>query len=98
MIEKPNPVVQAAINRAPNGVKRYITQLENAVQPYAEESARQRKEIERLEKINRILRDRCEAMVQMFQCAAKGGSEIAAAVQRIVEDFLTDDSLGRDES
>lgn len=88
--------LQEKISKLPTWAREHIRRLENLPGLQTEELARQRKQIDRLEKINREQKDRIEAMIEMFQCAAKGGNEVAAAVQRIVEDWLTTDEPGEE--
>lgn len=51
-----------------------------------------RKMIDNLKKQGREKQDRIDAMIAMFQCAAKGGNEVALAVKRIVEDWIVSDA------
>jgi uncharacterized coiled-coil protein SlyX len=76
------------IERLPLWVRELIHELETQAEPQAREITLLKKRIQELEKLRRKLQDRIEAMVEMFQCAAKGGNEVALAVRFIVEDFL----------
>lgn len=82
--------MEEKIAKLPSWARQHIKTLELQAQPNMEELSRLRKEVEKQQAINRRQADRIEAMVQMFQCAAKGGNEVAIAVQKIVEDYLTD--------
>lgn len=84
-----NDELKEKMAKLPLWVREHIRQLQLRADPQIEEIVRLRKEVQKLEAVKRQQQDRIEAMVHMFQCAAKGGSELAAAVQRIVEDFLT---------
>jgi hypothetical protein len=84
--------MEEKIAKLPAWARQHINTLELRAQPNTEELSRLRKEVERQQAINRRQADRIEAMVQMFQCAAKGGNEIAIAVQKIVEDYLIDNA------
>lgn len=75
------------VARLPAWARELINALELRPQSLVHETGQLRKEVERLRAVNRQLSDRIDAMVEMFQCAAKGGNEIAQAVQRIVEDY-----------
>lgn len=79
------------VKKLPLWARDFIRELEIRASPQTEEMVRLRKEVERMKRINGEQSGRIEAMVHMFQCAAKGGNEIAAAVQRIVEDYIVDD-------
>jgi len=76
------------IAKLPVWARDYIKTLQIRSEPNVEEIIRSRKEVQKLAELNRILQDRISAMVAMFQCAAKGGNEVAAAVQRIVEEYI----------
>ena len=79
------------IAKLPVWAREHIARLQALSEPQIEEIVRLRQQVSSLQKEQRRLQDRIEAMVAMFQCAAKGGNEVAMAVQRIVEDFLTTD-------
>lgn len=83
---------QELISRLPEWARRYFKEQQDRFKIANEEPIRLRMEIERLQKIIRELSDRNSAMLQIFQCAAKGESEVARAVMRILEDYLTCDS------
>jgi hypothetical protein len=76
------------IAKLPAWARELIRDLRTRNEPAAEEIAQLRRKVESLQRDNRRKQDRIDAMVEMFQCAAKGGSEVAVAVARIVEDFL----------
>ena len=80
------------IAKLPVWARELIHRLQTANEPAVEEIVKLRKEVEQLKKADRKKQDRIDAMVEMFQCAAKGGNEVATAVQRIVEDWIVDDS------
>jgi|SRR6185312_7744176 len=79
------------IKKLPLWAREHIRELQIRSDPQTEEIVRLRRQVERLMGINRRQKEREEAMVAMFQCAAKGGNEVAAAVQKIVEDWITYD-------
>lgn len=79
------------ISRLPTWVRELIRDLRVRAEPNIEEMVRLRRDVSLLQEQKRQLQDRIDAMVSMFQCAAKGENEIAKAVQRIVEDFLVTD-------
>jgi len=81
--------MQEKIRRLPAWAREHIKHLEVHAEPNVDEIVQLRRKVEVLQKQNRVLVDRVEAMVHIFQCAATGGSEIATAVRGIVEDFLT---------
>ena len=78
--------------KLPVWAKEHIRQLELMAEPNTQGIIKLRKKVEHLEKAMRRMSVQAEAMVAMFRCAAKGGNEVAAAVQRIVEDFLVTDA------
>jgi FtsZ-binding cell division protein ZapB len=80
------------VRKLPLWAREYVRELQIRAEPNAEEITRLRRENERLKAIVRGQQDRIDAMLAMFQCAAKGGNEVAQAVQKIVEDYLTCDS------
>lgn len=80
--------LQAKIDKLPSWARQHIKELKLRAEPNVEEIARLRGEVEQLKRINRKRQDQIEAMLHMFQCAAKGGNEVAQAVQRIVDDYL----------
>lgn len=81
---------KAKVAKLPAWARDLIRQLESRVGSLPDELAQLRRKITELEKANRLKQDRVDAMVEMFQCAAKGGNEVAAAVMRIAGDYLTD--------
>jgi hypothetical protein len=86
-----NETIEQKVAKLPAWAREYIKRLEDLPRTQTEALVEQRRKTERLEKTNRVQQDRIDAMVLFFQCAAKGGNEVAAAVQRIVEDYLTYD-------
>lgn len=80
------------IARLPAWAREHIKHLEARPEVLAEEVVSLRREVSRLQGVVSRQRDQNNAMVDMFRCAARGGSEIAAAVQRIVEDWVVDDA------
>lgn len=76
------------IQKLPIWAREIISNLEKRPQTLANEVLRLRKRVEHLELVNRKAHNHNDAMIEMFRCAAKGGNEVAAAVQRIVEDYL----------
>ncbi len=66
-----------------------IRYLEIQAEPFTAEIVRLRRENESIKSMNRRLKDRVDAMVEMFSCAAKGESEIAKAVMKIIDDYIT---------
>ncbi len=86
--------MEEKILRLPRWAQEHIRRLEIRSEPAMEEASRSRRKVGELETIVRRQKDRIEAMVAMFQCAAKGGNEIAQAVKSIVEDYIVSDSLG----
>jgi predicted nucleic acid-binding Zn-ribbon protein len=76
------------VAKLPAWAREHIKHLEVQGEPAAEEIVRLRREIERLKAVVRRQEDRINAMHEMFQCAAKGGNEVAQAVQKIVEDWI----------
>jgi hypothetical protein len=84
--------MEEKIAKLPSWVRQHIKTLELRAQPNMEELSRLRRELEKQRSVIRRQDDRITAMVSMFQCAAKGGNEIAIAVQKIVEDYLIDDA------
>ena len=76
------------IAKLPAWARQHIKELEIKPQMLIGEAARSRKKIEQLEEHNQKLQARVDAMVEMFQCAAKGENEIAKAIERIVQDWL----------
>lgn len=84
--------LKAKIDKLPVWAKEHIAHLKALSEPQLSEIVRLRQKVEQLERIKRDQQSRIDAMVAMFQCAAKGGNEVAATVQRIVEDWIiTDD-------
>lgn len=81
--------LEEKIARLPAWVRDHIKYLKGLPAVQTEELARLRKRIEHLEQLDRKRKDQIEAMVNFFQCAAKGEHEVAKAVKTIVEDFLT---------
>lgn len=77
--------------KLPLWAREFVREMEIRASPQTEEIVRLHQEVERLKKRERQQSDRIQAMVEMFQCAAKGGNEVATAVQKIVEDYLTSD-------
>lgn len=83
--------LEVKIAKLPQWARDHIKFLRTRNEPVADEIRELRNKIEHLSKKARQQQDRIDAMVAMFQCAAKGGNEVAAAVQRIVEDYLVTD-------
>lgn len=81
--------LEQKIARLPAWVRSHIEYLKGLPRTMQDELVAQRKRIEYLESLNRKKQDQIEAMVNFFQCAAKGEHEVAKAVKSIVEDFLT---------
>jgi len=84
-------VLADKIAKCPVPVREYIKRLQNQADPYNAEIARLRQKVELLDRLSKKQSAQIEAMVNFFQCAAKGEHEVAKAVQRIVEDFLVSD-------
>jgi uncharacterized coiled-coil DUF342 family protein len=76
------------VAKLPAWAREHVKYLETRSAPLVEEVARMRRKVDELNATVRRKNDQIDAMVEMFKCAAKGGNEVAAAVQRIVEDFL----------
>ena len=83
--------VQARVATLPLWARTYVSFLQGEPANLRAETAILQKRINHLEIANRKKQARIDAMAEMFQCAAKGGNEIAVAVQRITDDFLVDD-------
>ena len=83
--------LEVKISKLPAWAREYIRELKIRAEPNLDEMVRLRLRNEDLKKTVAKQKDRIEAMVAMFQCAAKGGNEVAQAVQRIVEDYIISD-------
>ena len=83
--------IQEKIARLPLWAREHIKFLQARADPQTEEIIRLRKEVDRLDKAIRRKNDQIGAMVEMFQCAAKGENEVAKAVQGIVEEYIVSD-------
>jgi len=81
--------LEEKVARLPAWARERMRELELRAKIALEPVVELRLKVAGLEKALRIKQDRIDAMVAMFQCAAKGGSEVASAVKGIVEDFLT---------
>lgn len=86
-----SPEILEKVKKLPLWAREFVREQQIRAEPQTEELARLRKENEKFQQIIRRQNDRIEAMVQFFQCAAKGGNEVAAAVERIVEDYIVSD-------
>lgn len=76
------------VAKLPTWAREHIKRLEIQGEPAAKEISLLRREVERLKAVVLQQADRINAMHEMFQCAAKGGNEVAQAVQKIVEDWI----------
>lgn len=84
--------LEERIARLPAWAREYVKEQQDRVRIANEEPLRLKVVIQRLRDLVRVQQDRIDAMVHMFQCAAKGENEVAKAVQRIVEDYIICDS------
>lgn len=80
--------LQEKIARLPAWAREHMKRLEIQAQPNIDELVRLRGKVAQLEKVNRHLEDKVSAMIEIFQCAAKGGSEIATEVKKIVDAWV----------
>jgi hypothetical protein len=81
--------IKEKVGKLPVWARDYISRLELQGEPQLNEITQLRRKVQHLEGIIRAQKDRIGAMVAMFQCAAKGGNEVATAVQKIVEEYVT---------
>lgn len=80
--------LESKIARLPGWAREHIKMLTERPASLAEETARGRKRIDYLEKLNTKLKEQNEAMLHMFECASKGENEVAKAVMKIAEEYL----------
>lgn len=83
--------LQEKIGKLPIWAKAHIRFLQGRTEDnlLIAEIVQLRKEVARLKVDARTQQDRISAMVEFFRCAARGEHEVAQAVQKIVEDFLS---------
>ena len=84
-------ITDPRVEKLPQWARKIIRDLENYNLPAINEIAGLRVKVDKLRSMNRKLHSRIAAMVEMFQCAAKGENEVAKAVQSIIEDWVVSD-------
>ena len=84
--------IDEKVARLPAWARGYINRLKTQSAPIIEEVARARREVAALREQNRQLRDRIDAMLEIFQAAAKGDSVVAKeVVSRAIETWIISD-------
>ncbi len=80
------------LEKLPAWAREYIRELEQQAEPGNAELSRLRQEITQARIYARKLQARMDAMTEIFQCAARGGSETAQAyVDRIVNEYTCEE-------
>lgn len=76
------------IARLPAWARDYVRRLEAQAEPNNSELRRLRQLTEQAETRCKQIRERMEAMTEIFRCAAQGGSEVAKAyVEKMLEEY-----------
>ena len=82
-----NQETRDKIAKLPAWAREIIKRLEITSEPQLEELVRLRKENSRLSDHIKCLRERCEAMTELFNRASIGGSYYAAAIIEVLEGY-----------
>lgn len=78
----------AKVAKLPAWAREIIKDLQTQPERQGFELRELHRRVDDLCRQNRKLQDRNDAMHQMFECAARGGNEVAAAVKKIFEEYV----------